>query len=109
MLCIASILLIVASLVSPIMHYFLLKGPDVMMNISSLATRNNPHIPLPGNGTYLEASDRAKLLKGLKVRFGDVRCAENQNASYVGSLAIGSVENDEMPRIARVRTGRWYE
>jgi hypothetical protein len=44
-----------------------------MMNISSLATRNNPYIPLPEGGTDLGASTRARLLKGLRVRFGDIK------------------------------------
>ena len=40
-LCIASLVLIFASLVSPLVHFFLIRGPEVMMNISSLATRHN--------------------------------------------------------------------
>jgi uncharacterized sodium:solute symporter family permease YidK len=72
MLCIASIVLILGSLVSPIVHLFLIGDPEVMMNISSLATRNNPYIPLPEGGTDLGASTRARLLKGLRVRFGDI-------------------------------------
>jgi hypothetical protein len=43
-LAVASIVLILASLVSPLVHCFLIKGPEVMINISSLATRHNPHI-----------------------------------------------------------------
>jgi hypothetical protein len=42
------------------------------MNISSLATRNNPYVPLPNYETYLDASDRARLLRNFKVRFGDI-------------------------------------
>lgn len=80
-----------------------------MMNISSLAMRNNIYAPLPENGTYLEASDRARLLKGLKVRFGDVRSEDGKDGSDVGSLAIGSFDNVECSDIVRIRKGLWYE
>lgn len=103
-LCVTSILLIVASLVSPLVHFFLLRGPDVMMNISSLATRHNPYIPLPEGGTNLGASDRARLLKGLELRFGDVELG-----SGVGHLAIGTVGGKGGEEIARIRKGKLYE
>jgi hypothetical protein len=89
-LVIAFSVLILASLVSPIVRYFLTESPDILMNISGLATRNNPLIPLPGNGTYMDASDRSKLLKDVRLRFGDVaRDSETVN------LAIGVLEDRE--------------
>jgi hypothetical protein len=103
-LCVTSILLIVASLISPLVQFFLLKGPDVMMNISSLATRHNPYIPLPKGGTNLGASDRARLLKGLELRFGDV-----EMGSGVGHLAIGTVGAKGDEEISRIHKGRLYE
>jgi hypothetical protein len=103
-LCITSNLLIVSSLVSPFVHHFLVTGVDVAMNLSSLATRNNSHIPLPSTGTFLHASDRARLLSKLKVRFGDADSSAN-----IGSLAIGSLDRTEISGIARVRTRRFYE
>jgi hypothetical protein len=103
-LCFASIALIVSSLASPIIYYFLTVGVDVAINISSLATRNNLHISLPDTGTYLDASDRARLLRDYKVRFGDAK-----GEASVGSLAIGSFGNAERLGVARVRKGRLYE
>jgi hypothetical protein len=103
-LSIASILLIVSSLISPFVHGFLTNGPDAMMNISSLATRNNPHISLPANGTFLDASDRARLLKDITVPYGDV-----EKRSSIGSLAIGSFEETEEPNIGSVRKGHLYD
>ncbi|KAF1349280.1 hypothetical protein EJ07DRAFT_12235, partial [Lizonia empirigonia] len=82
-LCIASIVLILASLISPVLHHFLIKGPEVMMNLSSLATRGNPHIPLPDGGTFLDASDRARLLRSVRIRHGDIG-----GKSDVGNLII---------------------
>lgn len=51
-LCIASMVLILTSLISPVLHHFLIKGPEVMMKPSSLATRGNAHIALPKGGTF---------------------------------------------------------
>ncbi|KIW29290.1 uncharacterized protein PV07_05115 [Cladophialophora immunda] len=103
-LALASIVMIVASLVRPIVRCFLTQAPDVMLNISSLATRNNPYMALPTNGTFMAASDRAKLLKNLKVRLGDV-----EGAADIGSLAIGSLGVAGVSKVANVRKDRLYE
>ena len=103
-LCFASVLLIVASLTSPLIHHFLATGIDLAINVSSLATRNNPHISIPSSGTFLDASDRARLLGNLKLRFGDA-----ESAGDIGSLAIGSFGVDEDSGVARVQKGRFYE
>lgn len=102
-LSIASNVLILASLISPIVHHFLIKGPEIMVNISGLATRNNPHIPLPEGGTFLEASDRARMLKRVQVRFGDC-----ESKAVVGNLVIGAVDTNKST-IARTKRGRFFE
>jgi hypothetical protein len=68
----ASIVLIVASLVTPVIRHSLTTGVDLAMNIPSLATRNDLHMPLPSTGTFLNVSDRVRLLCNQRVRFGDV-------------------------------------
>jgi hypothetical protein len=103
-LCFASIVLMVASLVAPFVHHCLTVGVDIAMNISSLATRDNPYMDLPQTGTYLDASDRARLLRDHKVRFG-----EAEGPAGVGSLVMGSVGGADGPGITRVRKGRLYE
>ena len=103
-LCIASILLIILCLVSSFVHYFLATGVDIAMNFSSLATRNNPHILLPNTGTFLDASDRAKLLSNLRLRFGDT-----ESERHVGNLAIDSFSTDKASVISRVQKGRLYK
>lgn len=85
-----STVLILASLVNPIIRYFLAKVPDIDLNISSLATRNNPYITLPPNGTSLGASERSRLLKDVRVMFGDVN-----GTREIGKLAIATCENGE--------------
>jgi hypothetical protein len=94
----------VASLVSPLVHCFFIKGPQVMMNISSLATRHNPHMPLSDGGSFLEASDRARPLKDMQSRYGDL----DRQAS-VGHLAIGVPSGVVGPPIARIHKRRLYE
>jgi hypothetical protein len=103
-LCFASIVLVVASLVAPVVHYCFTVGANIAMNISSLATRNNPYMDLPQTGTYLDASNRARLLRDHKVRFG-----EAEGPTGVGSLVIGLIGGAEGPRITRVRKGRLYK
>ena len=103
-LAMASIVLIAASLVSPVIYCFFIKGPEVMMNILSLATRNNVYIPLPDGGTFLEASDRARLFRGIKVRYGDVEGEAN-----VGHLVNGVPSGTDGRAIGRIRKGRLYE
>ncbi|KAF1841526.1 uncharacterized protein K460DRAFT_408986 [Cucurbitaria berberidis CBS 394.84] len=100
-LVIISSFLIIASLVAPIIRVFLPHGPDVMMNVSSL-TRNDKHLPV--NGTFLGASQRARLLRDVRVRFGDVEPKEE-----VGRLAIASVHNGEDSNVTAFRKGRLYE
>jgi hypothetical protein len=100
----ASIVLIVSSLVSPILHHFFTMGVDVAMNIPSLATRHNPHMSLPQTGTYLDTSDRARLFRKHKVRFGDV-----DGAADIGHLAMGSCEDNQHQCVIMVRKERLYE
>ncbi len=102
-LCIASIIMIAASLMSPIVHYVLTRGPDLMCNISSLATQNNPHISLPLTGTFMDAGERARLLKSTKVRLGDI-----DHQCEIGILAIASVNRDEYGTIDAIKKGRLY-
>jgi hypothetical protein len=103
-LCLASIVLIAASLVAPFVHHFLTVGVDIVMNILSLATLDNPHIRILQTGNYLDALDRARLLRDYKVRIGEV-----EGAAGGGSLVMGSVGSVDGPEIARVRKWRLYE
>ncbi|KAF3044718.1 hypothetical protein E8E12_009713 [Didymella heteroderae] len=101
-LCITSLVLILATLVSPLVRFFLVKGPGVMMNISSLATRHNPYIPLSEGGTYLNVSTRARLLKGLEVRLVDI-----EKGSDIGHLVLGALKGKE--DIEKIKRRRLYK
>lgn len=102
-LIVASTVMVIASLISPLVRLFMQKGPDLMLNISSLATRDSPYIAFPVKGTYMDASDRARLVKGVKVRFGDV-----QADADVGRLAVGTLDLPGAPRVAPIRRERSY-
>ncbi|KAI1343196.1 hypothetical protein F5Y15DRAFT_427633 [Xylariaceae sp. FL0016] len=103
-LCIASIVIIIGSLINPILRYFFTTTPDLTLNISSLAMRDSPYVGLPASGSSLPAADRARLLKRMRVRFGDV-AASNE----VGRLAIASLEPWGEQHVAKARKGRLYE
>ena len=102
-LSIASLVLIVFSLVPPLVRHFLTAGPDIAMNFSSLATRNNTYVAIPAGGSFLPAADRFRLLKDLRLRFADA-----EGKSDVGNLVIAA-QGVEKAEYSRVRKGRLYE
>jgi hypothetical protein len=98
-LMISSTVLITASLIPFYLRTFFLHGPDILMNISSLATRESTYLALPTTGTYLSASDRSRCLKDVRIAFRDVdKDGEN------GRLAIQQVEKVITP----LKKGRKY-
>lgn len=97
-----SLALILFSLIPPLIRHFLTKGPDVAMNFSSLATRHNAHVPIPSTGSFLEAAERFRLLKDLRLRLGD-----GEGKGEAGSLVIGALGGGR--EIGRLGRGRVYE
>ncbi|KAF2461522.1 hypothetical protein BDY21DRAFT_314082 [Lineolata rhizophorae] len=51
------------------------KAPDMMGYVASM-TYDNPNLALPPGGAGLSATERAQLLRKLRVRIGDVRVGE---------------------------------
>ncbi|CAN9265637.1 unnamed protein product [Alternaria alternata] len=98
-LMISSTVLITASLIPFYLRTFFLRGPDILMNISSLATRESTYLALPTTGTYLSASDRSRCLKDVRIAFRDVE-KDREN----GRLAIQQVEKVITP----LKKGRKY-
>lgn len=84
-LCIASMVLILTSLISPALHHFLIKGPEVMMNPSSLAAR--PHRLARGRDILRGLGPCTAASKRL-IRHGDV----GRQKYHVGNLVIGAVD-----------------
>ncbi|KAJ4366084.1 hypothetical protein N0V95_000311 [Ascochyta clinopodiicola] len=77
-------------------------APDIFNHVSSL-TRDNPHVSAPVGGSGLDGSDRARLLKRVRVQLGD---AEPQ--SETGYVALKSINNSDDCREGRIRKDRLY-
>jgi hypothetical protein len=102
-LSIASLVLIAVSIVPPLVRHFLTTGPNIAMNFSSLATRNNLHVPIPTSGSFLPAADRFRLLKDLRLRFADAESKSDVGNLVIAAQGVGTRE------YSRVRKGRLYE
>jgi hypothetical protein len=102
-LSVASSILIISCLAHLVVRLLLNRTPELMLNISSLATRDNPYIDTGGGGTALGASERARLFKDKKVRFGDVRPEHD-----IGQLAIASLGTAKTHHVEKVRKKRLY-
>ncbi|KAI5803062.1 hypothetical protein EDC01DRAFT_702806 [Geopyxis carbonaria] len=74
-------------------------APDILTYMSSL-TRDNPYIPTPQGGSAMTGGERARLLKNMRVRLGDVNPENN-----VGHVAIGAMD---LENVGRLKKGRIY-
>jgi hypothetical protein len=77
-------------------------APDIFNHVSSL-TRDNPHVSAPVGGSGLDGSDRARLLKRMRVQLGD---AEPQ--SETGYIALRSLSGTDDSREGQIRKARLY-
>lgn len=84
-----SAVLITASLIPFYVRNWLSHGPDVLMNVSSLAVRDNPYVALPATGTYLDAADRSRYLRHLQVRFGWRGSWDREDGNWKGGWGFG--------------------
>lgn len=73
-------------------------APDIFGYVSSL-TRDNPMIDVPAGGSTLNGIDRARMLKGVKVKIADV--GGNDGLGRVG-LAM---KNSRQENVAELREG----
>lgn len=100
-LSVASSAMILASLLSPGIR-LIRHGPELNLNVSTMI-RDNAYVSWPSNGFFLSSAERARLLKDVRVRFGDVAMGDQ-----IGHLAVGSYGDNER-QIARARKGRLYD
>ena len=101
LLLLASIVLF-ACAVAALFTGMLRRAPDILDSFSSL-TRDNDFMTtqLQQGGSYLDGSERARLIRNVRVKLGDVAQEED-----VGHIAIGTV--GEKP-IARLQSSRLYD
>lgn len=58
-------------------------APDIFGYVSSL-TRDNPYFDLPNNGSALSGLDRARLMKKVKVKIGDMNAGKESEVGKIG-------------------------
>lgn len=58
-------------------------APDIFGYVSSL-TRDNPYFDLPDNGSALSGLDRARLMKRVKVKIGDLNAEREGDVGKIG-------------------------
>ena len=95
---IASGSLLVICLATPLLRARIY-NPELALNFSSLV-RDNAYVSGSESSTSLHASDRARLMNNIKIKFGDVEPEE-----LVGHLALASMDSNA---VQRVRKGRKY-
>lgn len=73
-------------------------GPDILGYASSL-TRDSPYVRLPRGGSTLGGFERARLLRSMEVRLGDVRSESDKGYVVFGSDGL----------TGRMTKGRYYD
>lgn len=96
-LVISSLALTITGLVGMVMG-LRTRGPDVFDPLMGL-TYNNRSLGLPNPGSTLDANTRARLLRGVSVRLGDVAGGDS-----VGMIGVGRT-----PEVEPLAKGRLYE
>lgn len=77
-------------------------GPDILGYFSSL-TRDNPNVAEGMGHTTLDGFERARMLKGLTVKLGDVQPDKN-----FGRISIATSNGPRPDAVAGLRRGRVY-
>ncbi|KAK4189447.1 hypothetical protein QBC35DRAFT_450260 [Podospora australis] len=99
LLFIAILVSLVACILNLTLTGFLIRGPHLSMNFSTL-TRDNPYIRIPLGGSALADYDRGKMLQDVRVRFGDV-----QGDAATGHVAIGTINTDDTNQAGVTKLG----
>lgn len=99
-----SAVLIAASVV-PLILRFCTHAPAFSLLVSTML-KDNPYFEAPNTGSTLESSDRSRLLKLRRVRFGDVAPSDD-----IGYLAVGSLSDDDdgVGKVGIVEPDRLYK
>jgi hypothetical protein len=98
-LVVSSVALCVCGILSTIVGVFKI-SPDVFGFVSTL-TRDNPLVPQAYAGSSLDGDARARLMKEVKVRLGDVE--PDREVGHIALADVGSVQ------VERLRKGRLYD
>jgi len=72
-------------------------APDIFGYVSSL-TRDNPNLQLPTEGSTLDGLDRARYLKGIKVKIGDL-VGDSTEAGRVGLAPADRIQRLQKEKV----------
>jgi hypothetical protein len=72
--------------------------PDVFGYVSSM-TRDNPNMPLPAGGSTMSRVERARAMKNIRVKIGEVQRRDDVGVGHIG-LAMDHPEI-QMGRLRR--------
>lgn len=75
--------------------------PDILGYVSSL-TRDNPYVEIPRGGSTLQGTERARLIRDLKVQLTDVQ--EGKEVGYIALKSLGT----RTTRTVRLQTDRMF-
>ena len=98
-----STVIALASAFSDLVITSMATGPRLAMNLSTVI-RDNPHVDASSIGSYLDDSERSRILKDTMVRMGDVA-----HSKEIGHIAIASASIDHGVVVARLWKGRYYD
>jgi hypothetical protein len=101
-LLLSSLVLFGIALIGYILRYFFTVAPDFVGHVSSL-TRDNPHIDIPSGGSSLSGFKRARYLKDVVIRIGDIK-----SETDIGHIVVMSVDNKES-KGSKLEIKRKYE
>jgi hypothetical protein len=99
-LLVTSLFLTLCTLIAPAVRFYT-RTPTICLTPSTML-RDNLYFGQPPTGSTLDSADRSRLLKNIKVRYGDVA-----PDSEVGHIAIGSV--GEGRTVNLLQKGRLYD
>ncbi|KAE8384732.1 hypothetical protein BDV23DRAFT_188913 [Aspergillus alliaceus] len=92
----ATSILTLCALTLTTLHFFTL-NPDILGYVST-ATMYSSHLPVPPGGSTLNGEERARLLKDMAIRLGDVQ----QYDLVTGQLSFGTISSAARPHLGRL-------
>ncbi|KAF2235108.1 hypothetical protein EV356DRAFT_432773, partial [Viridothelium virens] len=100
-----SVVLLLTGIVGLILKAFC-RSPEMMGYVASM-TYDNPHMKLPPGGSALGAMERARLLRRVRVRIGDVE--KNSDVGHVAFAYIEHLESkDTDDTVGKLRRDKRY-
>jgi hypothetical protein len=79
--------------------------PDIFDYVSS-STRDNPYVEAPCGGSWMDGADRARVLRGARVRLGDVE--DRREVGYIAVVSLGDGDEEGERMSGKVIRGRTY-